>query len=301
MRAWTLAIGFAAACSQTTSTVESGPLPEGVAARVADDDISSEMVLRVARAQGLSKMEARERLIGDALFAAEARASLRGTGYVETAERAGLTRAILEGVREEARARGAPNDAEVDEILAERWYELARPELARTTHAVVMTKKDTDSAKARRVADAIAEAVRGVADKAEFTKRARAVPTEGVEVRVEDLDPVALDGRTMPTRPGAPPMKFDLAFARGALALEKPGDQSPVVESSFGFHVILLTEKLEPIHYSREQVKKLVEHEVFDRRAGKLQAVLLERLAKSSPVSLERSASNLMMRVKVRD
>jgi parvulin-like peptidyl-prolyl isomerase len=207
-------------------------------------------------------------------------------------------------VREEARAQGAPSDAEVDAIVTERWYELDRPRLARTTHAVVMTKADAVLAKARRVADAIVAAVRGVSDKAEFTKRARAVPAQDVQVRVEDLDPVAEDGRVMPSRPpapGAPPMTFDLAFARGALALEKAGDQSPIVQSSFGLHVILLTETLEPIHYSRQQLNELVRQEVLDRRAKKLEDALLERLARSTAVSRERSASDLMMRVKVRE
>jgi hypothetical protein len=305
LRGWIVAFGFAVACSSTTNTAtEQGPLPDGVAARVGEDDISSEMVARVAVAQSISKEAARERLIADALFAAEARRLFRGTGYVESAERAGLARAILQVIREEARAAGPVTDAEIDEIVAERWYELDRPELARTTHAVVVVKKETEPEAAKRVANAIAAAVRGVTDRAEFTKLARAVPNQGLEVRVEDLDPVAADGRAQPTRPmppGAPPLKFDVAFARAAVALSAVGDQSPVVQSAFGFHVILLTEKLPAIRHDRDQLKKLVEHELMDRRAKKLEQALLARLAQAKPVVHERAQNDLMMRVKVRD
>jgi hypothetical protein len=301
-RTWIFALGLVAACSQSSSPVpESGPLPDGIAARVADDDIPSALVAEVALRQNVSRREARDRLIGDALFAAEARSRFKGTGYVETAERSALARAVLDAMKAEARAAGAPTDAEVDALVKERWYEFDRPPLVRTTHAVVVVKNPADEGKARRVAERIREAVTGATKVEDFSMRARRVAGDGLEVRVENLDPVASDGRTLPGRPGAPNVTLDPAYSSAAHALGAVGDQSPIVKSAFGFHLILLTEKIDELRYTRDQSRRMLEHEIFDRRAARMHAALLEQASKSTRITRERALDDLLMRVKVAD
>ncbi|MCE7889612.1 MAG: peptidylprolyl isomerase, partial [Sorangiineae bacterium PRO1] len=71
MRRLVLFGAIALACTaerDATRRAEVATLPDGVAARVGDDDISAELVARVAAAQSVSPAEARERLVSDALF-----------------------------------------------------------------------------------------------------------------------------------------------------------------------------------------------------------------------------------------
>src|SRR5262245_15348969 len=133
-----LALSFAACTSSRDAgpPPENAPLPPGVAARVGGEDISVALVQRISAAQGVSPSEARRRAISDALFAAHAKQAFAGSGSVESAERSALARALLESLRREAESRGPASDAEIDAITNERWLELARPPLVRTTHAV---------------------------------------------------------------------------------------------------------------------------------------------------------------------
>jgi hypothetical protein len=158
-----------------------------------------------------------------------------------------------------------------------------------------------DAAKAKRVADALAAAVAGIRDPTEFDKRAREVPSEGLEIRVEHLLPVAADGRVgdpkaPPGTPELPPL--EVAFARAAHAIAEVGGQSPIVQSPYGYHVILLEERIPERMFSLTERRALLEQEVMSRRAHDLQNALIER-SKPAPVQLDRSLTDLLSRVRV--
>jgi peptidyl-prolyl cis-trans isomerase C len=274
-------------------------LPEGVVARVGDEDISTELVSSIARAQATSPAQARDAAISDALWACYARERFAGTGRVPTAERSALARSMLEGLRKEVEDRGPPTDEEVEEVTALRWQDVARPALARVVHAVVLIKKPEDADKAKRVADRLADALRGVSDEDEFEKRARAVDAEGMEIKVERLLPVAPDGRMAdPGHPGET-QRLEVSFAQAAHAIANVGDQSPVVRSSYGLHVILLVERLGERMLSLEQRRRVLEREIVDRRAQGAHQKLLEEINKTTPVLLDRAAADLLQQVRI--
>ncbi|MCC6901549.1 MAG: hypothetical protein IT377_21435 [Polyangiaceae bacterium] len=295
---------FALACGPEQSAPpppQVSALPEGVAARVADDDLPAELVRDVARAQGISLPQARERLISDALFAAHARQALRGTGLIESAERSVLARVMLEEIAKEAKDKGPPTDAEVEEVTALRWLDVARPALVRTTHAVVIDEAPQKSAKARRVAERILAAVAGATVPADFEAKATAVDAEGLSVKVEHLDPVAADGRIGdPKAPlGAEPRRLELSYAQGAHAVAQVPGVSPLIESRFGFHVILAVERIPDKVVPLADRRLMMEREIVDRRARVQHQRLLETVNRSAPVLLDRGVSDLLARVQV--
>jgi len=304
-RGWIVALGLGfAACTSSRETAppdQAGDLPPGIAARVADEDIPVALVRGIAAAQGISLTEARKRAISDALFAAYARQSLAGTGSVESAQRSALSRAVLESLRREAEGRGPPTDSEIDQITDERWLELARPPLVKTTHAAVLFTSPADAAKAKRVADGLATALAGITDANEFERRAREFSGDGLEIRVEHLLPVAPDGRSGDPKapPGTPtPPPLEVAYARAAHAIEQVGGHSPVVQTSYGYHVILLEERLPERRFSLEERRAMLAQEVSSRRARELENALLEKL-KSTPVRLDRNVAELLSAVQV--
>ncbi len=296
-------VGAAAGCGQggRAPVAQSGPLPAGVAAEVGTETVSTNLVEAIASGQGVAPKVARDRAVSDAVFAAYARDRLGGSGLVESAERSALARALLESLRREAEAKGPPTDREVEAVTSERWQELARPPLSRTIHAVVVVKTPSDDAKGRRVAERVAAAVKGVTEAKEFERLAKQVDAEGLELRVEQLLPVAADGRVADpaAQPGAEPRRFDPVFARAAAAIPEVGEQSPIVRSEFGYHVILLSERLPEIALSLEQRRSLLEREIIDRRARVLLDEIGQRVAGSAPVGIDRAADDLMARVQV--
>jgi hypothetical protein len=277
-------------------------LSPGIAARVGDETIATELVQRVSQAQRISPTDARELLIQSALWAMHARSQLAAPGALASAERGALSRALLERLQAEARAGGEPTDDEVRRIVAARWLELDRPAAAKTSHAVVLLDQGADRALAKRVAERIATAVRGAKDAAEFRELATAVPTDGARVRVEELPAVTADGRVVPDDASArqPAAQFDPTFAAAANALAAVGDQSGIVESSHGLHVIVLQARHPELRVAPEKRRELVRAEAITERARELESKLVGRLARETPVQVDRAADALTAMVQVR-
>ncbi|APR86922.1 hypothetical protein A7982_12271 [Minicystis rosea] len=259
------------ACDRGAPSPASRVLPAGVVARVAPLDISADGVARIAAAQHVAPTEARDRAVSDAILAREAMArGLDRAPSVEQEVSAALARRLLHRILAEARAT-PPTEAELREAAARKWLEVDRPEGARTVHAVVQFNREKDGegvrSRARAVAEAIRAAVVPIADRAgtmplaegaplpvtrqlatedpdplssAFRVAASAVPRDNLEVTIQPLPPVAADTRVLQAGGG----NFDPAYAAAALALPARGALSQIVESSFGFHVILLLEKI---------------------------------------------------------
>jgi peptidyl-prolyl cis-trans isomerase C len=301
-RAACLALLAVFGCAEHVPPVASGPLPAGLAARAGTEDIRLSSVARIARAQGITPKAARERAITDALFAAAVRQNPSDAPRVAAAERAVLARALLDGIRDEAVAHGPPTDAEVQKLTEQRWPELDRPPSVRTTHAVVLVKKPADDGPARALAEDLARAVSGAKDSDDFIARAKAVPKQGLEITAERLPPVTPDGRlwSPEERPPKPiDGSLDLDFTRGAVALVTPGEQSPVVKSSFGYHVIRLDERYPELRLSLEERRTLLAPEIQAHRAKLELDTLMARLRAQTAVATERAAEALTALVPV--
>ena len=186
------------------------------------------------------------------------------------ARRRALARALLHDLKRQARAAGPPTEEELSDWTARRWLELDRPEAARTVHAVVLVKKPQDKDPARALATVIAEATRGATDREEFLRRARAVPGGELKPVVQPLPAICRDGRgfrleSFSDRPG-PTRAFDKTFAAAANDIARVGEQSGVVESPFGFHVIYLVERIPALQLSRrERLAAIHEDVIADR------------------------------------
>jgi len=294
-----LAVALASCAERnTTRSVTTDELPQGVAARVADETITIQDVREVARVQGITLAAARDRLIADALLAIQARA----LPWAErSAERSALAREMLDELAAQARAVDPPTDADVERVTAERWWELDCPASARTAHVALLVKTPGDETRARGVADAIESAVRGATEPREFFARAAAVPRGELELRAERLPPVAADGRVVPLaepRRGDPG-QFEVAFARAANAIAVEGATSPVVRTSYGFHVILLEEKLPERRPSLGERRVLVAAHLARERARELVEKEVARLRSASRIEVSRAAEQLTARVQI--
>jgi hypothetical protein len=297
-----LAVGCRAESDHATSPDPSSAiLPAGLVARVGDHDISVAAVVRIAQRQGMTPERARDAAIQDALFAAEARQTLANDPSVRRAEKAILAGVVVDDLLQQARAQGPVTDDELAEVTQRRWLEVDRPSAARTVHAVVLVKDPASQQACRSLAGRIAQAVRDARDAGDFLARARAVPAGNLEVRAEGVPPIALDGREVDLNapPGRTPGQFDLGFARAAHALRHPGDQSPVVQSEFGFHVIMLIERLPEHRVSIEERRRLLADDVLAGRGHRLLETLLARLRANEPVHVLPVALELTASVNV--
>lgn len=287
------------ACSAPApqATSSSGPLQPGVVARVGEQELRAEFVTAVAARHGLSVVRAGERVVTEALLAQAARDRFEGTGLLAVSERSAHARALLDELKAAARRAGPPTNDELEKLRAERWMDFDRPACVDTAHVVVMVKTAADEALAKAAAERIAEAVRGVSEPEKFAELAHAVDTGSLEKRAERLPLMTADGRGVFLDPADPrrqrPTRFDPGFAEAAHAIEVVGGQSGVVKSPYGYHVILLLERLAPQHYELSQLRSALAPDIYDQRSAKLLSELLAKLERATPVERARNVEEL--------
>lgn len=295
-----LALLFALACSSPKrDATEHATLPPGVVARVADLDIAATTVAEIARAQTVSAPTAAERAISDAVFAAALSAEPGRRDAAAVATRSAHARALVEALQEAAAETGPASDEEIEKLTAERWTELDRPVAVRTIHAVALVKKPEDDAAARELAERVAREVAGVREPDAFLKQARALAGGPVELRVERLPLVVPDGRTLEPNGAAGDARFDEDFTRAAHALVAAGDQSPLVKTRFGYHVIMLEERQPEHRLSLEERRRLLGPVAIARRAERQIKGLLKSLRDETALDVTRGAEQLTAQVGV--
>jgi PPIC-type PPIASE domain len=253
----------------------------------------------IMRERGLSRERALELGGEDALLARQLEE--RAPELARWIERLALARQMLGALAEEARAGGPPSDAEVAAISEARFWELDRPRMVQVVHAVVLSSEE-DSA-ARALAARIGAATSHVTTDAEFKAAARAVDAGRFSVEVEDLLPVSEDGRAVD--PSTPPpvgpsvQHYDRDFSAAAQRLARPGEQSAVLRSAFGYHVLYARAIIEPKQPSLDERRRLLHDEIMSQRAAALSAALFERQRRELVPSQSRSALASMQQLSV--
>ena len=300
---WVPALWLVLACGcggeSAPVTPTSASLPVGSAARAGAELISAATVTRIAESQGVAPREAVALAVSDALFAEGAKAGLPAAA-TRSIERAATARSLLEQINRDAAAQGAPKPQELAEIVRERWLELDRPSGARTTHALIMKDMPERDAAAHALADKLAQELHGVTTSQDLIRRAKAFPNAGFEIRAEELPFVTPDARVFQQTPKGlrgSSQTFDPDYARAASAIEQPGQLSPVSKSAFGYHIILLEERMPGVTVAEPELSQRLAPEILARRAARARTELLDRLRQASGVQLERAFDALTAQV----
>ena len=293
-----LVVGILAACASPSATSTEHVSLGGEVARVGDVAIPADLVARVAAVRHVTAREAAALLIDDALAANAAHArGLDRTPSATWAIQALKARVVASKLREDALAAGPPTDVEVAERSAAHWREVDVPEAVRVIHAVALrpTKATAEQiARARKVASELARAVTSASSAEEFEQKASAVAHDGIDVKVERLPAFDVRGRVIEQDGG-----MDATFAASAYALREPGVTSAIVETSFGWHVIRLIERIPAKQITLERRRTLFTDEVNATRARHaLEAIVAARRA-SSTVEIAPGATVLMNDVSI--
>jgi peptidyl-prolyl cis-trans isomerase D len=156
-----------------------------------------------------------------------------------------------------------------------RGFNLAHGELWRTMHALVMVPADAtpaQRAELRARAEALHTAIAALPSPRIGAFRATATASlRGVRSRIEDLPGIDREGQ-FAQGSMVPP------FTAAATQLQNPGDVSPVVETDFGYHVIVLVAREPPLERPADEVRAIVSQELLWRVQHRALDALLERL-----------------------
>lgn len=291
-------------------------------ARVGDEVVAAQTVSAIASEQNVSVEQAMKLAIFDALVAAEARA--RGYDQRERRQtRAALANVLIQQLAAEARAEGDPSEAEIAELTAANWYEVARPDAVAVVHAVVRVEANEDplvAAKAEALASSIRAAVLpaseaakrepgpdflprpGIPQKADrageqFLRIAKSTPSAGFSVAAEFIPAFSADGDTVHYETRSP--HYDPDFTAQAFKLRERGDVSPVIRTPFGFHVIMLLGQVPGSMLSLPARQQLFAPLVVLARTRKRIDAIVGGLRQSTEIVEERNVDAVLEQVQV--
>lgn len=179
-----------------------------------------------------------------------------------------------------------PTDAELKEYYDQHMDSFTQKARIHVAHILI---NDKDDQKAKAKAEAILAELKKGGDFAAIAKK-------------ESADTLsARDGGTLDWfEKGVQ----DPAFEKAAFALDKPGELSGVVKSSFGYHIIKLIEKQDAKQLPFDQVKATVETKYVEEKAKDQFSDLQQKMSDTgfeNPDSLDEVASKLHLTVQHTD
>ena len=234
-----------------------------VVAHLDDEPITADEVAAVAQSEALADPHrALARTIELKLLAREAtRRGIDRDPLTQESARRALIQALLARTVEQTAVPSQP-PPELSSAIAARSFDLAHGELWQTKHALVQWAGDagTGSVNAHAAARALAEQIRarvlqvpsGRAD------RLDAIANEVCGTaphRVESLPPFDREGHSAHAAFVAP-------YVQAATQLEQVGNVSPVVETEFGYHVIVLVARVPALERPAAEVNAEVRDEL---------------------------------------
>lgn len=268
-----------------TSLTAAHASPEEVVARVNGVPILRQELVEQLRGGG-DRQGALQALVHEELLAQEAaRRGLTSHPSVTRAQRRAMANRLV------ARFGEGFTKADIPRDVLEKAYDLnrshfQRPALVRVNHVLFMVRPGEDEAlhrRAQRAARHLHEiATSGRLGPEEFKQLPDLLSQgerENLTIRVETLN-TPRRGFTVPE------------FADAAFALKKPGDISPVVGTSFGYHVIYLVERIPARDVSFAQAEAELRDKTYEQAKG----LAFERWA----ASLERRAGVKLMPARLR-
>jgi peptidyl-prolyl cis-trans isomerase C len=297
-------------------------------AKVGPRLVRAETVAEIARAQGVDLRAALDVAVSDALLALGAES---GPEALRPDVRLGVAGVAAHALLRQLQADTADQPITSEELgraTELRWIDVDRPEGFRTVHALVQVDKQADEAtraRARDLGERIRAALGAVVEQAGsstppvrqgadpfrfdrsaepdpaiavFRRAVSAVDAGGERVRMEALPVVAGDGRII-DRASEPGSVFVREFAEAAAALQSRGQVSPVVTSPFGYHVIMLLERLPGRHATESERRAELRGDILIDRAKRAHRQLLSELRQRGHVERALNVDALLAQVKL--
>jgi parvulin-like peptidyl-prolyl isomerase len=233
-------------------------------------------------AAGLTPQEALERLQAERLLVAEARR--RGVGdewAVSEVERKAAVQALLS----ETASAVTVSDDELEAAFAKEHARFEQPERRACVHVLATVPKGASAEvadKARAVAEKLAPELEHAEDLDAFVHTYRKTVIDGVRVVVERLPAMPLHGRLVQS------------FADALFSLAQPGMVPGVVQTSFGWHAIRVTEIDPAIATSKEEAFVTLRKELLVQHQTARVQEFLRQLAAAHPVKLSDKAAQAL-------
>jgi hypothetical protein len=273
-----------------------------VVAKVGETPISLEMLGKATSASGGVPRLVLEHLIEARVLGHFAELGGLQLGRYQTVRRAVLSRAVLERLEATAKQPETPTNGEVESLTAERWTEFDRGEAFKTCHAVIHADALVPEL-GEKAAKRLAESLRPYSSCRDFLAHAKTLKFPDVKLTAEELPAVLADGRTVTVNrhdePGEEGPRFDEVFARAVHQLKVSGEQSGVVRTRFGWHVVLLAARIPEKRLPFSQRREALTVDIYRRRAHEASEAVLAQCRKSVPISVDRSAIEAMSRARV--